>query len=242
MSSRIVVPFSGDPASAAAIPALARQHRAEVVALVLDLGQGQELEDLRDRALAAGAARVHVMDVREEFAREYVLPSLETGPGTDPLGVGLASGLIAKKAAEIAAIEDAIAITDDAGASSTLWGRTGAYVWTRAAGDGSDASAEVDITFEKGVPAAINGVPMTPTELIEILNIIAGHHGVGRIQMDDTYGEAPAAVVLQSAYRALQDAASAAGTPERVHGSVRVLLRRGEHTVSACEAHNVSPR
>jgi argininosuccinate synthase len=208
---------------------------------------------LRDRALGAGAIRVHVLDVREEFARDYVVPSLQAhadGAATDPLGAELASGLIATKLAEIAQIEDATAVMEDGGASSTLawstlswptlWGRSGSYVWTRPAAEAPDSAAEVDIAFERGVPAAINGVPMIPTELIEILNIIAGHHGVGRIEMRETYGEAPAAVVLQSAYRALENAVSGGGEPERVHGSVRVLLLKGEHTVVECRPDRVA--
>jgi argininosuccinate synthase len=243
MSRRILVPFSGTPASTAWIPAMASRHDAEVVALVFDFGQGQELEDLRDRALGAGAVRVHVLDVREEFARDYVVPSLHAraaGPAADPLGAELAAGLIATKLAEIAQIEDATAVMEHAGESSTLWGRSGSYVWTRSASEAPDTAAEVDISFETGVPAAINGVPMIPTELIEILNIIAGHHGVGRIQMRDTYGEAPAGVVLRSAYRALEQAVSGEGQPERVHGSVRVVLLKGEHTVVQCRVDQVA--
>ena len=241
MSRRILVSFSGSPASAAAIPVMARQHDAEVVALVLDLGQGQELEHLRDRALGAGAVRVHVLDVRDEFARDYAVPSLQAGvtiPDSDPLGARLAAGLVAKKMAEIAAIEDATVVLDQAGDSSTLWGRTGAYVWTRPVSDAPDTAAEVDIAFDRGVPSAINGVPMIPTELIEILNIIAGHHGVGRIDLPGACGEAPAAVVLRAAYRALHIAAigddRGGADPERVHGSVRVALLKGKHTVVEC--------
>lgn len=246
MSRRILVPFSGTPASAAAIPALARRHDADVVALVLDLGQGQELEDLRDRALGAGAIRVHVLDVREEFARDYVVPSLHARAASvpaDPLGAALASDLIAAKLSEVARIEDAVAIMDDTSLPSTLWGRSGSYVWTRPASDAPDSAADVEIAFDKGVPAAINGVPMIPTELIEILNIIAGHHGVGRIEMHETYGEAPAAVVLESAYRALENAVAGDPEPERVQGSVRILLLKGEHTVVECRVDQAaSPR
>ena len=239
MSRRVLMPFSGSPASAAAIPALAHQHDAEVVALVLDLGQGQELEHLRDQALGAGAVRVHVLDVREEFARDYAIPSLhagEPGTGSDPLGARLAAMLIAKKMAEIARIEEATPVLDTADASSTLWGRTGAYVWTRPSAEAPESAAEVEIAFDTGVPASINGVPMIPTELIEILNIIAGHHGVGRIQLPDACGEAPAAVVLQSAYRALQRAAGDAGAAP-VNGFVRVVLLKGEHTVVECQVN-----
>ena len=246
MTRRILVPFSGSPASAAAIPAMARQHDAEVVALVLDLGQGQELEHLRDQALGAGAVRVHVLDVREEFARDYAVPSLHAGPDSDsdtdpdndPLGMRLAAGLVARKLAEIAEIEDATVVLDQAGDSSTLWGRTGACVWTRPASDAPDGAADVDIAFDRGVPSAINGVAMIPTELIEILNIIAGHHGVGRIDRPGASGEAPAAVVLRAAYRALHHAAIAqdngVADPTRVHGSVRVALLKGEHSVVEC--------
>ncbi len=244
MSRRILVPFSGSPASVAAIPVMARQHDADVVALVLDLGQGQELEHLRDLALGAGARRVHVLDVREEFARDYAVPSLHaslTAPDSDPLGVRLAAGLVAKKMAQIADIEDATVVLDQAGDSSTLWGRTGAAVWTRPAPEAPDSGAEVDIAFDRGVPSAINGVPMIPTELIEILNIIAGHHGVGRIDQPDARGEAPAAVVLRAAYGAQHAAAipedTSGADPERVHGSVRVALRKGEHTVVECQVN-----
>ena len=53
------------------------QHDAEVVTLTLDLGQEQELEEVRERALARGAVRAHVLDVREEFARDFILPALQ---------------------------------------------------------------------------------------------------------------------------------------------------------------------
>lgn len=254
MSRRILVPFSGSPASAAAIPVLARQHDAEVVALVLDLGQGQELEHLRDGALGAGAVRVHVLDVREEFARDYAVPSLQAGLAApdsdpdgdsdgDPLGVRLAARLVATKMAEIADIEDATVVLGQAGDTSTLWGRTGAYVWTRPASDAPESAADVEIAFYRGVPSAVNGVPMIPTDLIEILNIIAGHHGVGRIDLPDARGEAPAAVVLRAAYGALHAAAISGDIladngggvgPERVHGSVRIALLKGQHTVVEC--------
>src|SRR4029453_15714189 len=88
-------------------------YDAEVIALTLDLGQGQELEEVRDRALAAGAARAHVLDVREEFTYEYVLPALQAGALSgkhDPMAVALGYPLIAKKLVEIAAIEQAATV------------------------------------------------------------------------------------------------------------------------------------
>ena len=96
-----------------AIQALAEPHGAEVVTLTLDLGQGCDLEEVRDRALAACAARAHVLDVREEFAQDFVLPSLRAGAlreGRHPQGEALAWPLIARKLVDIARVERATAV------------------------------------------------------------------------------------------------------------------------------------
>ena len=111
--NRIVLAYSGGLDTSVAIPWLAEKHGAEVVAVTLDLGQGKELEDVRDRALAAGAVRAHVLDVREEFARDYVLPSLKADAVYEdryPMGTALGRPLIARKLVEIAGIEQAGAI------------------------------------------------------------------------------------------------------------------------------------
>ena len=71
-------------------------------------------------------------------------------------------------------------------------------------------AALVDIHFERGVPTAINGVPMAPAELIECLSLIAAQHGIGRISLAErdladaarTLIDAPAAIVLHAAARA----------------------------------------
>jgi argininosuccinate synthase len=113
MVDRIVLAYSGGLATSAAIPWLAERYAAEIVAVTLDLGQGKELEAIRDRALAAGAVRAHVLDVREEFARDYVLPALKADALYDerhPMGRALGRPLIARKLIEIAALEQAVAI------------------------------------------------------------------------------------------------------------------------------------
>jgi argininosuccinate synthase len=78
--------------------------------MTLDVGQGRELEAVRQAAVAAGAVRAHVLDVREEFARDCVLGSLEEGRDEYPLGHALARPLIARKLIEIAHIEEASAV------------------------------------------------------------------------------------------------------------------------------------
>src|SRR5712671_4866749 len=110
---RIVLAYSGGLDTSVAIPWLAEKYGAEIVAVTMDMGQGNELETVRDRALAAGAVRAHVLDVRDEFARDFVLPALKADAVYDdryPMGAALSRALIARKLVEIAAIEQATAI------------------------------------------------------------------------------------------------------------------------------------
>jgi argininosuccinate synthase len=110
---RIVLAYSGGLDTSVAIPWLKEKYNAEVIAVTLDLGQGRELTQIRERAMATGAVRCHVLDVREEFAREYILPALQAGAMYEeryPLATALGRPLIAKKLVEIAQMENASAI------------------------------------------------------------------------------------------------------------------------------------
>src|ERR1700730_3703242 len=110
---RIVLAYSGGLDTSVAIPWLAAKYHAEIVTVTLDMGQGQELEEVRDRALAAGAVRAHVLDVRDEFAHEYLLPALKADALCEyryPMATSLGWPLIARKLVEIADIEGARAV------------------------------------------------------------------------------------------------------------------------------------
>jgi argininosuccinate synthase len=112
-AARIVLAYSGGLDTSVAIAWLAEKYSAEVVAVTMDLGQGKELDDVRERALAIGAVRAHVLDLREEFARDFILPALQAGAmyeGRYPLATALSRPLIAKHLVEIARIEGATAI------------------------------------------------------------------------------------------------------------------------------------
>src|ERR1700752_2794489 len=103
---RIVLAYSGGLDTSVAIPWLREKYNAEVIAVTLDLGQGRELTQIRERAMATGAVRCHVLDVREEFARDYILPALQAGAmyeGRYPLGTALGHPLLSRKLLEIAA-------------------------------------------------------------------------------------------------------------------------------------------
>ena len=88
-----------------------------------------------------------------------------------------------------------------------------AYAWTRAPADAPADGVELTVAFERGAPVAIDGEALTPVALVERLNELGGEHGVGRVDHieDRLVGiksreiyEAPAAIVLLAAHRALE--------------------------------------
>jgi len=118
---RIILAYSGTLETSVAIPWLAERYGAEVIAVSIDLGQGRELEEVRDRALVTGAVRAHVLDARDEFARELIVPALKADAsaefpgGTSAMLRALGRPLIARKLVEIADIEQADAIAHGSG-------------------------------------------------------------------------------------------------------------------------------
>jgi argininosuccinate synthase len=251
---RILLAYSGSARSSAAISWLRERFDADVVTLTLDLGQRVDLTSVRERALEAGAVRAHVIEAREDFVHNYVLPSLRAGAlydGRLPLSNALAQALVARRLVDLAGMEGAATVgftsaeppdaprlriavhalapalrivvvpasasaEERRTADANLWGRTigfGAqppeeeYTLTRPVIDCPDEPAFVDIEFNAGVPVRANGIEMPILELIESLEIIAGAHGVGRLQETGNLPireEAPAALVLHAALRSLE--------------------------------------
>ena len=191
--NRVVLAYSGRAASAE-ISSLASVRDNEVVTLTLDLGTEGPLEAVRDRALAAGAARAHVLDVRDEYAREYLLPALRAGvlgfDGVRPRGA-LRRALTSRKLAEIAALERATPLEPVAESHPEQ---------PDVAGSHAGAPALVDVSFIHGSPTALNGVSMSPADLFGNLSTIAGEHGLT---------PDPADIVLHAAHAELLRAALA---------------------------------
>ena len=78
MTNRIVLAYSGGLDTTVAIPYLKKMIDGEVIAVSLDLGQGGEnMDNVRQRALDAGAAESIVVDAKDEFAEEYCLPTIK---------------------------------------------------------------------------------------------------------------------------------------------------------------------
>ena len=113
LPKKIVLAYSGGLDTSVAIPWLKEKYGAEIIAVTLDLGQGRELNQIRERAMSTGAIRCHVLDVREEFARSYILPALQAHAVYEeryPLATALSRPLIAKKLVDIAHMENATSI------------------------------------------------------------------------------------------------------------------------------------
>lgn len=104
---KIVLAYSGGLDTSAIIPWLKENYGGcEVVAFVADIGQERsDLEGVEQKALQSGASECHVVDLREEFIRDYVYPVLQTGAlyeGSYLLGTSMARPIIAKAQVELA--------------------------------------------------------------------------------------------------------------------------------------------
>jgi argininosuccinate synthase len=114
---KIVLAYSGGLDTSVAIEWLKETYGAEIIAFCADLGQGEDLNAVREKALKTGAAKVYVEDLREEFVSEYIFPMLRANAvyeGSYLLGTSIARPLIAKRQIEIAEKEGADAVAHGA--------------------------------------------------------------------------------------------------------------------------------
>ena len=114
---KVVLAYSGGLDTSIILRWLKETYGCEVVTFTADLGQGEELGPARAKAEAMGAAAIHIEDLREEFARDYVYPMFRANAlyeGLYLLGTSIARPLIAKRLVEIARAEGADAIAHGA--------------------------------------------------------------------------------------------------------------------------------
>ncbi|AYF76164.1 argininosuccinate synthase [Nocardia yunnanensis] len=288
MTKRVVLAYSGGLDTSVAISWIGKETGAEVVAVAIDLGQGgEDMNDVRQRALDCGAVESIVVDARDEFANEYCLPTVQanalymgryplvsaisrplivkhlveaaeyhgadtvshgcTGKGNDQVRFEVGIGALAPDLKVIAPVRDYAWTREKAiefagenklpinvskkspfSIDQNLWGRaveTGFLedLWNAPTKDVYDytvdptvnfeAPDELIITFDKGVPVAIDGRPVTMLEAITELNKRAGRQGVGRLDMveDRLVGiksreiyEAPGAIALIAAHQEME--------------------------------------
>jgi argininosuccinate synthase len=288
MPERVVLAYSGGLDTSIIIPWLKENYAYDVIAMVGDVGQGEDLDAVVSKAHATGASKVVVKDLREEFLSGYVFPALQAGAVYEHkylLGTSLARPVIAKHQVEVALQEGATAVAHGctgkgndqvrfeltyqalapelkviapwrewplksredcldyaqqhgiAVAASrekihsrdrNLWHvsheggeledtanapLSSTWQLTRSAQDAPDRAEEVAIGFEQGVPISVNGLPMDPVSLLELLNEIGGRNAVGRVDLVENRFvgiksrgcyETPGGTLLLTAHRELE--------------------------------------
>ncbi len=285
---KVVLAYSGGLDTSIIVPWLKENYGCEVITFTADIGQEEELEGLEAKALASGASKAYVEDLREQFLTEFVFPTLQAGAVYEReylLGTSFARPLIARRQVEIAELEGADAVAhgctgkgndqvrfeltykafnphltviapwrewhirsrEDALAYAqahgipvaatakkiysrdrNLWHLSheggdledpwkeppeDVYVLTRSPAEAPDEPAYVVISFEKGVPVALDGKPMGPVDLVTALNRLGGLHGVGRVDLVENrlvgmksrgVYETPGGTILHIAHQALE--------------------------------------
>src|ERR671939_740719 len=114
---KVVLAYSGGLDTSVVLRWLIETYRCDVIAYCADLGQGEELIPIRDKALKTGAVGVHIVDLRETFVRDFVFPMLRANAvyeGSYLLGTSIARPLIAQAQVDVALREGADAVAHGA--------------------------------------------------------------------------------------------------------------------------------
>lgn len=110
---KIVLAYSGGLDTSIIIPWLKENYDADIIAVAVDVGQGEELSPLKEKAIRTGASKIYIEDVREEYVKDFIFPTLKAGAIYERkylLGTSHARPVIAKRLVEIAEKEGAYAI------------------------------------------------------------------------------------------------------------------------------------
>ncbi len=285
---KIVVAYSGGLDTSVIITWLRETYGCEVIAFTADIGQGEELEPLREKAIKTGASKIYIDDLREEFVRDFVFPMLRANAvyeGRYLLGTSIARPLIAKRQIEIAEQEGADAVSHGATGKGNdqvrfeltylalkpnvkivapwrEWSMKGredlidyaekhripvtatrskpystdrnllhiSYEggiledpWKESTNDmytmaipvekAPDKPEYVEIAYDAGNPVSINSRKLSPAALLAEANLIAGSHGIGRVDLvENRYVgmksrgvyETPGGTLLHAAHRAVE--------------------------------------
>ena len=113
MREKVVLAYSGGLDTSIIIPWLKENYDCDVIAMIADVGQGDDVDQVAEKAHNTGAVKVHVVDLRKEFLTDYVFPALRAGAVYEHkylLGTSLARPVIAKHQVEVAFTEGATAL------------------------------------------------------------------------------------------------------------------------------------
>lgn len=110
MSEKVVLAYSGGLDTSIIIPWLKENYDLDIIAVCIDVGQGEDMDEIEQKAIMSGASKVYVEDVKSEFVEEYLFKGLKAGAVYEEkylLGTSFARPLMAKKLVEIAHKEGA---------------------------------------------------------------------------------------------------------------------------------------
>jgi argininosuccinate synthase len=286
---RVLLLYSGGLDTSVMLKWIQDQYDAEVVCLTVNLGQpGEDYEVIRGKAMQLGALDCHIVDAREEFAREYLAPAIKanalygggyplftalgrpliaklavtharstgcdtiahgcTGKGNDQVRIEATLATLAPELKVIAPVrswqmgrEQEIAYAREHGIpvkggteaapysiDDNLWGRSSEGRWIEDLDHAPEDDVfqlvtrpeaapgepeHVELSFERGLPVALNGEPLALVELIEGASEIGARNGVGIVdqiedrivglKVRDIY-EAPAATIILMAHQELE--------------------------------------
>jgi argininosuccinate synthase len=288
--SKVVLAYSGGLDTSIIVKWLQEEYGYEVIAFAADVGQGPgELEGLEEKALATGASKVYVQDLRKEFVENFAFQMLKSGAYYERkylMGTAIARPIIARAMVQVALKEGAKAVAHGSTGKGNdqvrfeltvkalapqlkiiapwrVWKirsrmdaleyarkhnipvpvsvekpySTDRNLWhisyeggiledpanepleemfllTRSPQEAPDKPVTVEISFEKGVPVALNGTRMDGVSLLEALNKIAGENAIGRVDIVENrlvgmksrgVYETPGGTLLYFAHRELEE-------------------------------------
>ncbi len=110
---KVLLAYSGGLDTSVIIPWLKENYDCEVIAMAADVGQGEELEPLHEKAILSGASKLYIEDLKDEFVTDFIYPTLKAGAVYESkylLGTSMARPIIAKRLVEVAKKEGCTAI------------------------------------------------------------------------------------------------------------------------------------
>ncbi len=293
MKEKVILAYSGGLDTTAIIPWLKENYDYEVICCCIDVGQGNELDGLEERAQLSGATKLYIEHLTDEFVDEYVIPCVKANAIYENkylLGTSMARPVIAKKLVEVARKEGAVAICHGATGKGNdqvrfelgikalapdlkiiapwrcnetwkMQSREDEIEYCKAHGidlpfDAShsysrdrnlwhishegleledpanapdydhllvlgvspekapEEGESISLSFEKGVPVALNGKKMKASDIIAELNTLGGKHGVGIVDIVENrvvgmksrgVYETPGGTILMEAHTQLEE-------------------------------------
>src|SRR5947209_3544004 len=201
MREKVVLAYSGGLDTSIIIPWLKENYNCEVIAMIADVGQGDDIDAVIEKAHKTGASKVSVVDLRHEFLSEYVFPALRPVAASREK-IHSRDRNIWHLSHEGGELEDAANAPYDS-----------TWQMTRSPQEAPDREETVTVGFDAGTPVSVDGQKLEPASLVELLNEIGGRNAIGRIDLVENRFvgiksrgcyETPGGTLLHTAHRELE--------------------------------------